>query len=447
MQQKYGKSDKRFFLAVAVAHALFLLLTLNGDSFEYIFAAANLKNHNFFYSGHPALPLAEEHLSFRTPLYPAFLAAVYFLGGTNWTAILLQYLLSACNVLLLRRLLQRIGYSNRYDPLLLVFLLAYPAQFTHAGIIEPELPLQSLVLVYVYQLFLFYQTGKPRHAWLMTLALVGGLLAKPVLYPYVALHTLLVAVMIFRGRKRFVARLAAQLAVVAVVPLGVILAYSAWNAGRTGKFHFTSNQSVNALYYFYSYKTRTEGVTAARRFLREEQQKMAAMPAFRDRYDYANRRGKELLIQHFPGYASYHLLHSLRFLVDPGKGELDLYTGRLRYNELYHAEGRDFYSVIRNRGWWDGGREYLRHNPSVLPAMLIFLFGLVRLAGLVLFACSSQIPLGVRWFVLCFIAYFALLTGPLATPRYVLPVSLIYTGAALLGFIQWHKKRLQRQAT
>src|SRR5690606_34413393 len=80
-------------------------------------------------------------------------------------------------------------------------------------------------------------------------------------------------------------------------------------------------------------------------------------------------------------------------------------------------------------------------QPSVWLAGVVFLFNLVKLAGLVLFAINRRIPPGVRIFVLLFLAYFAVLTGPISTPRYVLPVSLLYIGAAALGFILFYESR------
>ena len=439
------KADKIFLPALVTVHAVFLLLALhyghiyNGDSLEYIYAAVNIKDHGLFYSGSLSRPLVPELLTFRTPLYPLLLAAIYCLAANNWIVIVLQHVLSVCDILLLRKGLVQLGYTSRYDWLLLLLLVAYPAQFMHAGIIEPEILLQFFVLLYVYQLLLFFKTKKTKHAWMMSLALAAGLFTKPVLYPYTILHVLLICLMVFRRRAGFPHPW--RRAVIAVLPLCAIFGYNAWNEARTGKFHFTSNQSFNAVYYFYFYKSSTEGIASAKKFLREEREKMAAMPAFKDRYDYANRRGKALLKENFPGYIVYHLKHSLRFFVDPGKGDMDLFTGRLTYNDLYTAEGKDYYSVIREYGWWEGNRRFLNNNPAMIPAGIVFLFNLARIAGLLLFVRSRQAPAGVRWFTLFFLAYFALLTGPIATPRYVLPVSLVYTGAAVLGFMFAGRRR------
>ena len=78
----YGKTDRIFFVAAVLIHSLFYLLALhyqrffNGDSFEYIQEAFNIKEHFFFYSGNPALPVKEEYMTLRTPGYPLFLLLI-----------------------------------------------------------------------------------------------------------------------------------------------------------------------------------------------------------------------------------------------------------------------------------------------------------------------------------------------------------------------------------
>ncbi len=445
MQQEHGKRNITLILVLLAVHAVYFLLALhykriyNGDSFEYIYAAVNLKESGFFYSGNPAMPIEPEYMTFRTPLYPLFLTAVYTFALNNWIVLALQNLLSVWNIMLARRILFRFGYHARYDWLFILLVLAWPAQFIHANTIEPEILLQSCVLLYVHQLLLFFKNRQTKYAWGMSLILIGGLFVKPVLYPYTAIHLLLMLFLLLR--KRHVLQHRAQQVLTAVLPIIAIIGYNSWNAARTGKFHFTSNQSFNAIYYFYYYKSSTEGIPEAQKFLREERAKMAAMPVFSDRYDYANERGKALLKENMAGYLPYHLKHSIRFFVDPGKGDIDLFTGRLTYGQLYSDQTRGFRAYTEAYGWWRGVIRFAGDQPSVWLAGVVFLFNLMKMAGLVLFAISRRIPPGVRIFVVAFLAYFALLTGPISTPRYVLPVSLVYTGAAILGFVLFYQRR------
>ena len=407
-----------------------------GDSYEYVYEALHIKQHFFFYSGSPALPVVPEYMTFRPPLYPLLLAAVYTLSINNWLVLVLQNLLSVLNMCYLRKMLRGLGYKPKYDWLLLLLLATCPAQFIHASTVEPEILLQFFVLMYVRHFILLVQQKKQKHAWAMSLALVLGLLTKPVLYPFTAVHFLMLVVLGFRFKTSRSGWLAA-----ALVPLLIIIGYSGWNASRTGKFHFTSNQSFNAVYYYYFYLNHKEGADSAQRFLRTERAKIASLHSFKERYDYGNNRGKELLRQNFGPYMAYHLKNSARFFVDPGKGDIDLFTGRLTYGNLYHAAGKGFYATVKEKGWWGGTAYYLQHEPSMVIVLVIFLFNCIRLAGILFYLAEKKQNGLVRTFLVCFLLYFALLTGPIATPRYVLPVSLLLCGFATLGFQSFAERR------
>src|SRR5690606_19835745 len=86
----------------------------------------------------------------------------------------------------------------RYDWLLLLLLLFYPAQFIHANTIEPEILLQSFVLLYIHGFVQFFRKRETKYVWLMSAALCLGLFVKPVLYPYTAIHVLLIVVTALR---------------------------------------------------------------------------------------------------------------------------------------------------------------------------------------------------------------------------------------------------------
>jgi hypothetical protein len=129
----------------------------------------------------------------------------------------------------------------------------------------------------------------------------------------------------------------------------------------------------------------------------------------------------------------FHLKNSARVFIDPGKAEIDLFTGRLTYAKLYLKEHNGFLDTLKNKGW-RGIQEYARNNPSMPLALLILLFTCLRAAGIVLFFFDKRISGLVRLFVFIFLAYFAVAAGPIAGPRYFLPVSLLAIGAAVIGF-------------
>jgi hypothetical protein len=198
--------------------------------------------------------------------------------------------------------------------------------------------------------------------------------------------------------------------VAAAIPLIAVFVYMGWNYTRTGKVHFSSNQSFNAVYYYYFYFSDTKGVAYAQHFLGSERQKMAAIPDFGDRYNYANHRGMELLKENFAPYMLYHLKHSARLLVDPGKGEWDMFTGRLTLGNLYKGNKKGFYAAYKTGGV-KGVLDYIEENPSFFLAMVVLLFNVLRLLGLFFFVFDRNQALGIRLMVVLLVGYFAITTS------------------------------------
>lgn len=433
MQDKKLNKDFVFISVLALAHATGFLLACRftriymGDSFEYVYEALNIKQYFFFYSGAPAMPITEEYMTQRQPGYPFFLMLVYYFSVNNWIVLVLQNILSIFNICLLRKLLLRIGYSTKFDWLLLLLVLTYPAQIIYANTIAPDILLQAFTLAYVYNFVQLIIKRKGTYAVYMSLALVAGLFVKPVLYPFSLLHLAILVGFAFFNRS-----VLKQAVFAALLPLCAVLLYNTGNYERTGKFHFSSNQAFNAVFYYASFIGDKYGADSSAHFLHAERAKIATMPVYKDRYDYANARGTALLKSNFLPYSKYHLKNSLRYLIEPGKGEIDLFTGKLTYGNLYSGKGAGFYSTWKERGI-AGMPGYFKANPSMLVVCVVLLFNLLRLVGLLLFLLSKRVSLNIRLFLLLLICYFAATTGPIANTRYFLPISLLVAGCATMS--------------
>lgn len=439
MNDSNNISGRRFLWGISLLHLLYFLLAccyrriVMGDSFEYVYEAVNIRDSLFFYSGNPALPIEPEYMTQRQPLYPLFLMVVYF-AGNNWLVIGLQNLLSIINIWYMRKSLFSLGYSSRYDGWLFLLLAAFPVQFIFANTLAPEILLQTFVLLYVHRMILLLRGAERKHALYASLFLIAGLFVKPVMYPFVLVHIIIVAVWMTRSRQKN-----GSLVLSALLPLAAVLMYNAWNLQRTGKFHFSSNQAFNAVFYYYKYAAARDGTPKARAFLEDERSKMNAIDDYKDRYDYANARGKELLMSNPLPYTAYHLKYSAKLLMDPGKGEMDLFTGKLTYSDYYKKPGQGFTASWKNDGW-QGIKRFAANNPSFFIAIVVLLFNLLRLLGFFLFIFRREVPVAVRLFALVLVAYIAVITGPIAAAHYLLPVSLIMTGCAILGMMYWRER-------
>ncbi len=441
MIANFSRRDKIFIGIVVLVHVAFFLLAClykriyMGDSFEYIYEALNVKRYFFFYSGNPAMPIVPEYMTQRQPGYPLFLLTVYLFTVNNWVVLVLQNLLSVFNIFYARKTFFKMGYNEKYDWLLLLLIIAYPAQFINANTIAPDILLQTFTLLYFGNFVSVLQTKQLKYLIWMSLALVAGLFVKPVLYPFVIVHLLLIIGMGIYQRTAL-----QRVVVVAIVPLCAVLCYNYSNYTRTGKFHFTSNQSFNANYYYYAYFNNKDGADSAAKFLQKERRDIAFIPEYKDRYDYANERGMNLLKQNFFPYMVYHLKNSARIFIEPGKAEMDLFTGKLTYGKLYSKEQTGFFATLKNKGA-AGMSSYISNNPSLLIALLVFLFNCVRLVGLLVFLFKKDLHWLIRLFTLILLAYFAIAAGPISNTRYFLPVSLITIGAATMGYMGILQKR------
>lgn len=436
MQIKPTRSDVRFFLSLMVVHAVYFFVATqykciyNGDSLEYINMALNF-NRGWFYSGSYFQPLDPMYFTLRPPGYPAFLWLVYQFGINNWIVLFIQNLISVFNILYLRNTLRMLGYTRKYDWLLLAFVILYPSQFINANLIQPELLLQTCVLIYFRHFIKLIHSSSWKDVLIMSLALVGGMMMKPVWYPFAFLHFALVMVMVGRRRQGALRQILG-----ALLPVLVVVGYSYWNGKRTGKVHFSSIQSINALLYNQDYYIRAKyGDDSARSFYETELAKSMAITNFADRYDYQSSKAIEMLGADIVPYSIFHFRKSLMMLIDPGKGEIDLFTAQTNLQQIYSPSTRPFAEVLAKDGW-SGVKTYISTNPSSPIAILILLFNIIRTVGLLLFFYLKNIPLRYKWVVATLLCYFVFITGPVAYARYLMPVSLIIMGCAALAFQQ-----------
>lgn len=438
MKQYLYKHIFLLLLVVAV-HVLFGLLACNyqriymGDSYEYVYEAMHLIQKGWLYSGNSALPIQAEYLTQRPPLYPLLLSAIYAIGGSNWWMLVVQNLLSIFNILYVHHLfIRKLKPAMQYVFILL--LLGYPSQFIQANTIAPELVIQTCFLLYIGHLTHWFETKNIKHIYAMCLWLVLGFCTKPVLYPFAFLHLLIIPLLLMRQNHW------RHIALVSTLPLVGVIAYSSYNYTQTGKYHFSSNQAFNALYYYKPYLASTQSEAAAQQFLDTTRRHIEALPSFALRYDAANHIGQNMLLHNFAPYILFHLKHSFRLLIEPGKAEIDLFTGHLTYGRLYQPTGSSLAEQWAKNGI-AGLPQYIQQNPSFFWAMLILGINCLRLLGLGLLikACNRQ---NLLWILLlACILYFMLITGPIANTRYFLPISLIAIALSTLGYNQWYTKK------
>ncbi len=437
MGKRFSKHDKIFIGIIILVHVAFFLLALHytriymGDSYEYIYEALNIKDSFFFYSGNPVLPISPEYMTQRQPGYPLLLTAVYFFTVNNWVVVVLQNLLSIFNIYYCRKVFMRLGFNTKYDWLLLLLVIGYPSQFINANTIAPDVVLQTCTVLYFSHFVQLWHNKNIKHAALMSVWLVAGLMVKPVLYPFTLVHFIFLLVLFVYWKLKL-----QRMVVVALIPIVAVLLYNYINYSRTGKFHFSSNQAFNAIYYYYPFLSATQGMDSANKFLQQERATINAIPNYKDRYDYANEQGISMLKGNLVPYLAFHFKNSARIFVDPGKAEMDLFTGKLTFGKLYSKKQAGFFATWKNSGF-GGMAWYFKENNSMPFVILVLLLNSLRAFGMVLFFLNRRVNGMVRLFTFMLIGYFAFAAGPIANTRYFIPVSLVAIGCAVLGYTSY----------
>lgn len=403
-----------FLLAIAV---LYVFLQWNNnplatpDAAEYWWAGYNLFERGILYSGDLDQTIYH-HLYSRRPL--AYSAFVYGLSGRelNFTSLkIIQMLLLLSNIVLVWRLASQYVVKQLSQWRLMFFCVATPAVFIYTGIAMSEILMQSLLLWSFYFFCAFLRTKKMSYVWAYNGILCIGLLVKPVFLPFVFINILIHILAFFRYRKNL-------LLLTFFLPLLTYTAVSYYNYKNTGVFHFSSMGQFNLVYYnLYGFLSQQTSAEEAKAILNA----FVTLPY--DNYEaFYNRMSLEtnaLLKEHFFAYSWYHIKGSFLMLFDPGR--YDLYT-------LFELENN------RQTGMLDqilSGGSYLANIKRMLVSQdfliliclaVVFLGNVLKLAGMFLFSRLKQIPWEIRAFVILWIAYIVLITGPVGVSRYMVPL-------------------------
>jgi hypothetical protein len=429
---------KNYFIVVIIAiHLVWFLAGMqwsnfyNGDSYEYIYLAESIsKGH--YYGANPVMPVIDYRMSSRTPTYPLFLLTFYTLfGKSNILILLFQNILSVASCCIMLNTFRRIDSFKKYTWIYLLFIVFYPAQMVFATVLAPDTLLQFFLVLYFWQLFLSIYEPKASRIGYMSLWLVLAVMTKPIMYPFLFLHFGFALWYAFRSKSKMIVFTGA-------IPLLVIMSYGLWNKQRTGLFHISSVESNNLLYFNTRFFLVSKyGEPYADSVIRGVKKRVESMDGLKQKYKSASREATAIIKNDLFSYGRFHLKESIRFFVEPGKSELDLYTGYLSSN--FDPKALTFYRSYNERGI-AGAWDYLKSYPWLPLVLLVFLFNLVRIVGVFLFIFNKRLPLSLRILSTVYLLYFGAITGPVSNTRYFLPVLLVMSCMATVGYAGWIEK-------
>lgn len=430
LHQVFGKKQwwGIFLLALAALY-LFLLWDNNAlvtpDAAEYWWAGYNLFERGVLYSGDLDQTIYH-HLYSRRPI--AYSAFVYGLSGRelNFTWFkLVQMLMLLSNIVLVWQMANQYAKKSLSQWRLILLCVLTPAIFIYTGIAMSEIVMQSILLWSFYFFCAFLRTKKMTYVWVYNGILCLGLLVKPVFLPFIFVNALIHLLAFVRYKKPL-------LLLAFFLPIGGYLGVSYYNYTNTAVFHFSSMGQFNLIYYnlygFLSQQTSPEEAKATLdAFVTLPYENYQAF------YDRMSLETKALLKEHFFCYTWYHLKGSVLMLFDPGR--FDLYI-------LFEMENN------RQTGILDqvlSGGSYLENIKRMLMSQdfwificlaFVFLGNLIKLIGLFLFSKAKQIPWELRAFVMLWVLYIVLITGPVGVSRYMVPLFPLLLFAFLLAPLQ-----------
>lgn len=305
--------------------------------------------------------------------------------------------------------------------------------------IVPDILLQSFLLLYLFQFIQFVETKNNKSVFLMSLWLILAFLTKPIIYPFFILHILIISYWLLKQKKAF-------LILATFIPLCFLSTYGFFMKEKTGFFHFSSVQGLNLLKYnlrgFHTFKYGTDKAT---QFYDSEMEIVNLEPDFQNWYKKMNETAKDSIKSNLGAYSFYHFYKSARYFIEPGKGEIDLFTGYNNFDIMNQGNQESFYTQFEKNGW-RGAFDYFFNYPWFPFILLIVFFNFVRFFGFLIFLYNKKVPLYFRFIMAVYVFYFALVTGPISEyTRYYLPVLLITSMCAAIGYgavwEKWSKRR------
>ncbi|MEM7657476.1 MAG: hypothetical protein AAF399_15185 [Bacteroidota bacterium] len=403
------------------------------DSYEYVQAAENLRDHQTLYSAPWEDQSRMHHYSKRPPLYPALLLINDWVLGSELWILLWQIALSMYAIWLTWRMWGMLQPKRTARWWMLPFLLFYPAQVMYSQLVMTELLLQSLLLTSVWGWLMVEREGNGRWLWGSAGLLILSMLTKPVMYLF-GLPFLLMTVYWAWTHKRWTWILAG------LIPLLFAFSYAKWNEARTGYFHYSSIQNLSLLQYTtHNLLTQVYGPDSALVLSDEIHYAAIGAPSYQEGQQTLTEACTQIVLDHLPQYAWMHTRGMINFFLDPGRFDLAHFWG------WESKEGAGFLRSFSENGY-AGIWQFLQRQ-SIAQLLLLFCiacFNGGKLLALVFLPWVKGLSWQEKGVVALLILYVATLTGASGASRFALPVSpLLLLCVGLVGH-HWEKIRRKK---
>ena len=375
-------------------------------------------------------PIPDLHTT-RTPIFPSFIAAIYFISGINpWAVMLIHIILSVVNVWILF-LLARILFNSTVALIAALFMAIEPYQIYYCTTLQTETLFLFFFLISVYTMINCIYNRSWKMLVLSALAMGLATLTRPIsMYiPFIFLIWLFLAAHLTRNTKIYFGAVYGILFLISTLP------WAYRNYEHYGYFKI-SNLSGNLLLWMSSaMESETTGEPIPDIFTRKYND-------FSERLDSSNRNSfavSELLTEH-----SMEIIRKdiPGFLDVCFRGVVNIYTNlnTKRLIESMGLEGHDVpYFISDSITIQDkiSGFLSVKSLPEIILAIFLIIVLLLQyiftLTGIVaLVRQKNYFPLFV---LLSVILYLTILSSTFGIGRYRYPIMPFYLILGAVGII------------
>ncbi|HTB31338.1 MAG TPA: glycosyltransferase family 39 protein, partial [Bacteroidia bacterium] len=366
--------------------------------------------------------------SFRMPLYPGFMACIYFITGVKpYLVIFIQILLSLFSVVFVYRIC-RLLFDKIEIAKISSFLFALDI---HSAFVANQLLTDTLFVVLfsgsIYFLIKGIKTGKLQDILWSAVFMGFAGLTRPVVLFYPAIILLLLLFSKQLSNWKFKAALC-----FIVVFFGMVGIWPVRNYEKYGQFKFTTEEGTGLLMYYAAYadaRTTYRNIDS----VRVQYQKEADSMGFRTERNIFKQSeiyktlGLDYIVKHKVAYIKTHLLGGLNMFFAVGNVGMSKVLG---WDENKLEE--KFAEISSDRIL---GNFTTHKRESVLGIFILLILALEYIGALI--GCIFLIKNKQYLFLLLFLltaAYYTTVTGVVGTYRYKLAVIPFICIAAGYGY-------------
>ena len=417
---------KGFWIIAIGLHCLFFLIQVLGpttmlqDSKEYLFAADNLLNAHQLYCWDLSETFNPDYLTKRPFLFPSILALIKFLSFGNSKLfviilLILQNLISLFNLKLMLKFV--FHFTEKFNfKMAIILLILTPAQIIYANLIMSEIWLQ-LVIILTLNYFIFYRDN-PKWQFIGSLLCIAGMALKPVYIFWVLLFPLFT---IYNNRKKMRLKLIGF----TLLPLLFFVFTLQWNEQRTGMKQYSSISTINLLHYnAYTLLIHEKGIHKADSIIDDISLRASQQNAYKQQQVFKNNAANALIKANLGTYFYLHMRGVVLCVLDPGRFDITQFFHLPHtQNLVYESSKKNNLNALLNSF----------RNPLGLILIGLLIFNFIKLIIAIRFVFLKDISIANKFLMLLFPIYILMLTGPIGSSRFAMPIMPIYLGIILIS--------------